>query len=333
MDMEPFTTFPGANIEPKAAKLGTRATIVTRLKSEHVLILLLGALILLFKSKSPYFFTFGNFENILLSIAVLGILAVPSTMLFVAAHVDLSVASIAAVCGMVVAQYGNEHGFLIGILMGLVAGILAGALNGTLVILGISSIIATLGTLSIFRGYAKLLSNGQTVPITGFRTLGSGSTIGLPNAILILFIVAAIFVVLLRFSVFGRSIYAIGSNPHAARLSGLRVRLSVFAAFVLTGACAALAGMILTSQLRAATPVAGMGLELSVVAAVLLGGASLDGGRGTVGGTILGVLILGTLNNGMTIISVSAFWQEIARGVVLITAVGIGVIRTRLSAR
>lgn len=306
--------------------------LISRIRPEYVLVGFLLALLVTFSLRSPHFLAVNNFRNILLSVAVLGILAVPSTLLMVSANVDLSVASSAAVCGMVVGLVGNDHGYLIGVLAALGLGLVLGAINGGLVAwLGINSIITTLGTLSIFRGIARLSSNGQTVRIEGFTQLGSGSTLGIQNAVLLLIVIAVIFYLLMRYTVYGRSIYALGSNDQAARLSGIHIRTNLFVAFVMTGLCAAAAGLVLTSQLRAAAPVAGLGLELSVVAAVLLGGASLTGGRGTIIGTLLGVLILGALNNGLTIINVSSFWQEIARGSVLILAVGLDQVRIRLS--
>lgn len=319
---------PQQEASSKEDRSTTNAPWISRVRPEYILIVFLVALVAVFAWRSPFFFAFGNFRNIFLSVAVLGVLAVPSTLLMVSANVDLSVASNAALCGMLVALIGSEQGFLVGVLATIGIGSLLGAINGFLVSwVGINSIITTLGTLSIYRGAAKLTSNGQTSRVEGFAQLGSGVTLGIPNAVLVLAVVAVLFFLLMRYTVYGRSIYALGSNDHAARLSGIRIRRNLFIAFVMTGFCAALAGMILTSQLRAAAPVAGLGLELSVVAAVLLGGASLKGGRGTIIGTLLGVLILGTLNNGLTIVNVSSFWQEIARGAVLIVAVGLDQIR------
>lgn len=321
------TEEPAGTLPPSLQK-----SIAKLIRPEYVLVGFLLALVLFFTWQNPVFLGLNNFRNVLLSVAVLGILAVPSTLLLVSANVDLSVASNAAFCGMVVAIVGGDYGIAAGVAAAVVAGTALGAFNGFLVAgVGINSIITTLGTLAIFRGMARLSSNGQTVRVDGFTFLGSDTTFGLPHGVIVLVIVAVTFYLVMRYTVFGRSVYAIGSNPHAARLSGIRLRTNLFLVFTMTGLCAALAGLILTSQLRAGTPVAATGLELSVVAAVLLGGASLTGGRGTVIGTILGVLILGTLNNGMTILNVSSFWQEIARGSVLIIAVGLDQLRIRLS--
>ena len=308
----------------------SRAPLLARIPPEVVLVAFLAVMVAFFSIRSPFFLEFSNFRNILLSVAVLGVLAVPSTLLLVSANVDLSVASNAALCGMILALVSQSQGVTAGVLAALAAGLIAGAINGFLIAyVGINAIITTLGTLSVYRGIARLSSNGQTEVISGFTILGSDTTLRIPNAVIVLVVVAVAFYFLMRYSVFGRSIYAIGSNPQAARLSGIGLRRNLFVAFTVTGLLAAVAGLILTSQLRAASPIAGFGLELSVVAAVLLGGASLDGGRGTVVGTILGVLILGTLTNGLTILGISSFWQEIANGVVLIVAVGLDQLRLR----
>lgn len=316
-----------ASQRPAAPK---RRPLLTRVPAELLLGCFLAALLIYFSISSPFFLSVDNFRNILLSVTVLGIIAIPSTLLMVSANVDLSVGSTAAFCGMLFAVVADDRGLALGILAAVAGGVAIGALNGGLVArMGINSIITTLGTLSIFRGATKLLSNGQTVTVSEFRALGSGSVLGVPTPVWLFAVVAVAFLLLMRYTRFGRGIYALGSNEHAARLVGIRPAPNLFALFVLTSGLAALAGLILVSQLRAAAPLAGEGLELSVVAAVLLGGASLRGGRGTVVGTTVGVLILGTLNNGLTILGVTSFWQEVARGAVLILAVGLDQLRRR----
>lgn len=301
---------------------------IARIPSEVLLGLFLLGLVIYFSANSDVFLSVDNIRNILLSVTVLGIVAVPSTMLMVSGNVDLSVGSAAAFCGMLFAVTADDHGIALAIGAALVAGAVIGAVNGTLVaLIGINSIITTLGMLSILRGATKLLSNGQTTTISGFDWLGSGELLGLPVPVWFFAVIAVVFYLLMRYTVFGREVYALGSNSHAARLVGIRPAPKLFALFVITGLLTAFAGLILTSELRAAAPLAGEGLELSVVAAVLLGGASLNGGRGTVVGTTVGVLILGTLNNGLTIIHVTSFWQEVARGAVLVLAVGLDQLR------
>jgi ribose transport system permease protein len=307
-------------------------SFLARVSTEAMLIVFLAVVIGFFALRSEYFFALGNFRNILLAGAVLSVIAFPSTMLIISGNFDLSVASTAAFAGMVFAVIsdGGEGSVVNGVVLALVAGMVVGALNGFLVtVVRVNSLITTLGTLAIFRGLAKILSNGQTLRVAGFRFMGEGTLLGIPYAVFIIIIVAGILAFVLRQTVYGRNLYAIGANVEAARLVGIRNNLTIFMTFILTGFLAGIAGLMLTSQLTAASPIAGLGLELSVVSAVILGGASLNGGRGTIIGTILGVAILGTVNNGMTLIGLSSFWQEVARGVILIAAVAFDQIRIR----
>ena len=289
-----------------------------------------------FALNSEYFLGLDNLRNILLAVSVLSVLAFPSTMLIISGNFDLSVASNAAFSGMLfaVVTSGGKENIALGILAALAGGTLIGVLNGSLVTgVRVNSLITTLGTLAIFRGLAKILSNGQTLRVTGFNWMGKAEWFGIPVAIYIMLFVAVVLALVLRNTVYGRNIYAIGANAVAARLVGIRNNATIFATFLLTGFLGGVAGLMLTSQLTAASPIAGLGLELSVVSAVVLGGASLQGGRGTILGTILGVLILGTVNNGMTLIGLSSFWQEVARGIILILAVAFDQVRITLGGK
>lgn len=285
---------------------------------------------------SEFFFTPLNLKNILISVSVTGILAVPMTLLLVAGDLDISVASVAAFSGMLLVKVsdGGDGSLLTGVIVALAAGLLAGVINGALVAgLGLNSIITTLGTLAVFRGATRLVSNGQSVILHGFKWLGSGSVLGVPVQILLVTTITVVAGLMLHYTVHGRRIYATGSNRGAARLAGIRVGRVTFALFVLSGLLAGVAGLVVSSQLRAASPVVLEGLELVVITAVIVGGASLHGGKGTVIGVVIGVLILGTLNNGLTILSISAFWQEIIQGAVLIFAISFDQIREIRRAR
>lgn len=307
-----------------------------QVSTEAVLVVFLGLVVLFFALQSEYFFALDNARNILLAVSVLSVLAFPSTMLIISGNFDLSVASNAAFCGMLFALVsdGGKASILPAIVVAILAGVLIGALNGFAVtVVRVNSLITTLGTLAIFRGVAKILSNGQTIRVAGFRFMGEGAWLGIPVAVYILVGVAVLVGLILTLTVYGRSLYAIGANVVAARLVGIRTNFTVFMTFVFTGLLAGVAGLMLTSQLTAASPIAGLGLELSVVSAVVLGGASLAGGRGTVIGTILGIFILGTVNNGMTLIGLSSFWQEVARGVILIAAVAFDQLRIRIGGK
>jgi len=292
----------------------------------------LGGLVGYFSITSPFFFSTSNILNILTAIAVTGILAVPGTMLLIAGQVDLSVGAGTALCGVIVALMAPDVGIGLAVVLALLAGVTIGLINGTLItVIGVNSLIVTLGGLAAFRGAAYLFADGQTVLLIGFGYLGTGRPLGIPMPVILLTVVAVLVFLVLKYTVFGRHVYAIGSNPVAARLVGIPSRLVVFATFAASGVAMALAGLILTSQLSAATPNAALGLELTVVTAIVLGGASLNGGRGSVVGTIIGLMILGVLNNGLTLLNVSPYWQQVASGVLLVVAVSFDRLRERFS--
>lgn len=298
------------------------------------LIVMLVALSVFFTIESPVFLNWDNWLNILTAIAVTGIIAAPGTLLLISGQFDLSVGSGAALCGVVVATIaGTHHDVVLGVILAVAAGLGIGVVNGFFVtVVGVSSLITTLGGLAAYRGLTEVLSKGQTVTVNGFSGIGTARPFfNIPVPVIILVVVALAFWAAMRYSVYGRSMYAIGANPLAARLSGIRAGRAIFVGFVLSGLCMALGGMILASQLSAASPQAASGLELSVVTAIVLGGASLTGGRGTVLGTILGLLIIGVLNNGLVLLNVSSFWQDVARGALLILAVSFDRLRLRLS--
>lgn len=296
------------------------------------LLAVLVGLFIFFSVQSQYFLTSDNIINVLTAIAVTGIIAVPGTMLLIAGQVDLSVGSGAAFCGVVMATVAQTQSIGLSVVVALLAGIAIGVVNGFLVtVVGVNALITTLGMLAVLRGLTEVRAGGQTVNLANFSGLGTGRPfLSIPVPVLILLGVVAIAVLAMRYTVFGRSLYAAGSNPTAARLVGVRTKKMVFIAFVASGLGVALSGLILDSQLSAASPNAATGLELSVVTAIVLGGASLSGGRGTVQGTLVGLLIIGVLNNGLTLLNVSSFYQQVASGSLLIVAVSFDQLRQRL---
>jgi ribose transport system permease protein len=285
-----------------------------------------------FTAQAPNFMTYGNWVNIFTALSVVGIIAVPATLLLGAGQLDLSVGSAAALVGIALGVVAQDAGIGVGVVAAIVVGIGLGVVNGILVAgIGISSLIATLATLAAYRGLARVLSDGQTVLLPAFRELGTSRVVfDIPLPVLLFAGIALLFALLARYTVFGRSLYAIGANREAARLAGIRAERHIFQMYLLSAGCVTLAGLILVSQLGAASPNAAFGLELSVVTAVVLGGTSLSGGRGAVLGTVLGLLVIGVLNNGMILMNISNFWQEVARGALLAAAVSIDVIRRRL---
>lgn len=322
----------------------TGPSLAERLRSRRrqipeatALIVFLAAEIVFFWVKSPFFMNWDNWLNILTAIAVIGIIAAPATMLLVAGQFDLSVGSGAALIGVVMAYSVTDLGWgePLAVFVTVLAGIGIGFLNGFLVtVVGVNALITTLGTLAVFRGLAQVIADGQTLILKGFGGLGTSRPFGnIPVPVLLLIGIVIVFWFVMRYTTYGRSMYAIGANPAAARLSGVHSRRAIFIGFVLSGLCVALGGLILVSQLGAASPQAAIGVELSVVTAVILGGASLAGGRGTIVGTVLGLLIIGVLNNGLVLLNIDPFWQDVARGVLLIVAVAFDQLRIRLTSK
>lgn len=313
----------------------TPGRVRRRLPETAALAGVLLVLCIVFTTQSKYFLTPDNFINILTNTAVIGIIAAPATLLLVAGQFDLSVGSGAAFIGVMMAWATPQFGIPTAVILCIISGIVIGVVNGFAVtVLGINALITTLATLAILRGLGQVVADGQTLLLSGFSDLGTARPfLNVPVPVLIFIAVVIITALAMRFTVFGRSMYAIGANPVAARLTGIRTRTMIFVGFVLSGLAVVIGGLILVSQLGAASPNAASGLELSVVTAVILGGASLAGGRGTVAGTVLGVLILGVLNNGLVLMNINSFWQDVARGVLLLAAVGFDQLRLRLSSK
>jgi ribose transport system permease protein len=318
------------------------------------LLVVLVALFVYFSIASRFFLNSENLINILQNVAVVGIIACPATLLLIAGQFDLSVGSAVGFAGMLMAVAAlapGTGGVDLPLAMNMtvpsafviaVAGtLLVGFINAFCVtVIGINALITTLGTLAIFRGLTKVLGDGQTIRIENFGALGvlrfpeSGLPIigvGIPLPVYIFAACVLAFWAVLRYTVYGRSLYAIGASPTAARLAGIRTKRVIFIAFLLSAACVALAGLIRLSQVAGASVNSGLGIELSVVTAVVLGGASLSGGRGGIGGTVLAVLIVGVLANGLIQLNVPSFWIEVANGLLLLGAVTVDRLRVRLT--
>jgi ribose transport system permease protein len=283
---------------------------------------------------SPYFLSVNNFLNILVAISTIGIMSVAMTMVIVSGGIDLSIGSVVAISGVIVSQFSQFMPMPLAILIALVVGVIIGSINGIAVTrFNVNPLITTLGMLSIVRGFAFVFSGGLTHDIfdESFGFLGRGYLLGIPFQVIVMVILFLLTAWVMRQTIFGRAIYAIGGNAQASRLAGIPVRRLQMIVYILSGLSAALGGVFLASQLSAGAPAAATGIELSVIAAVILGGSSLNGGKGTIWGTLLGVLILGTLNNGLTLLNVSSYYQDVARGLVLLLAVGLDQLRLRLT--
>lgn len=311
-----------------APQAPARRGILARIGAQNLaLIAALLILVAIFGSLRPdVFFLPRNLVNIGLAITVLGILAMAQTVVIVSGGLDISVGSIVGLATMVAAITMLHTGSAaLGIAAALLAGALAGLVNGLIVTYGrVNAVITTLGTMAAFRGLAFMTSGGNSVSITNesFRFLGNGTILGAPVPILVLLAVLAVFAVFLGHTVIGRNIYAIGGNPTVARLAGLPIRRYQIGIYVMSGTAAGLAALLLASRTMSGQPASGsQGLELEAITAAILGGCALAGGKGTIMGALLGVLIIGVLNNGLILTSVPTFYQLVAKGALLILAV------------
>ncbi|MDL5055304.1 ABC transporter permease [Geitlerinema calcuttense] len=325
--------------EPKAAGLSRSRLRSSGVQELIALVIMLALIILVMSRGTSLFLTPRNITNLLLDTTTVSIIAVFTTMLMISRGLDLSVASTAALCGVIIGSMQQIPGLWTGVLTALGVGALVGFINGFLVTyIGINPLIATLGMLSIARGLAFVIANGLTIPVfdrTGeqtqiyeaFTQLSEGTIAGIPIPILVAVGLFVIGIVVLRYTTYGRAMYMIGDNEEAAYLAGLPVRRYRMTAYILSGLSAAVAAVFLTSRLYAADPNAAPNIELTVITAVVLGGTSLAGGQGNLVGTLLGVLVLSSLLNGMRLQSVSTEMQNIAQGLVLLLAVGIDQVR------
>jgi len=274
---------------------------------------------------SPVFFTALNIKNVLRDAALVAIAGIGMVMVILLGEIDLSVGSVQAVAGIVaVAVLNSFSSVFVALGATLFAGACIGLINGLLITRAhINSLIATLGMMAILRGGAMVSTQAVSIQgsVDSFVEIGTGHLGPIPIPVLIAFLLLALFFYVLHYTTFGRYVYAVGGNPQAARLSGLPVDRIRIAVFVIAGILAALSAFILASRLNSGQPNAGLGFELQVIAAVILGGISLTGGVGTLAGAFIGILILTVLSNGLVLLNVSSFYHDIARGIVIILAV------------
>jgi ribose transport system permease protein len=286
-----------------------------------VLLVLFGAMTL----ASDEFLTGDNLANLARQVAIFGIIAVGQLLVILTAGIDLSVGSVLGLSGCVTAQLlVDGTPVIIAILAGLVVGVILGLVNGSLVAYGkLPPFIVTLGMLGIARGIVLVYTDASTVqPLPeSFGNIANGDFLGLPNLLWIFAAIVAIAAFVLRRTVFGRYIYAIGSNPESARLSGVPVTLVLVSVYAIAGLLAAVGGALFMSRLNAGIPTAGTGYELNAIAACVIGGASLFGAKGGAFGAAAGALIVATLNNGGNLLAVNAFYLQIIIGALILAAV------------
>jgi ribose transport system permease protein len=329
---------------PVSGSAGTGRVDVVQLLFRGGPLIALVALAAFLSFASPYFFSVDNFLNIARQSAFTAILAVGQTVVIITGGIDLSVAAIAALSASVTAvvitqpieiaglAFGPVPAFL-GILIGLGVGLVAGIINGAIIArFQIPDFVATLGTMTVYRGVALLVTDG--LPVPSFRSastgatlpesliwLGGGNLFGIPASAVLAVLVGAAGWYLLRYTGFGRSVYAVGGNRQAALVSGISIERTKVYAYAFAGLLAAIAGLVMMGRLNSANALMAEGEELRSIAAVVIGGTNLFGGEGGVVGSLLGALIIGVLGNGLNLLNVSPFWQRIAQGLVIILVV------------
>jgi ribose/xylose/arabinose/galactoside ABC-type transport system permease subunit len=311
--------------------------------------------VIVFTSLSPQFMSTENLVIMSKHVAINALLAIGMTFIILTGGIDLSVGSIVGMTAMIAGGLINEginipqmgiiiypHTWMI-ILISLIVGTLTGALTGVIITrFNVAPFIATLGTMYVARGVAGLRNNGYTFPNiigrpefgnTGFEQLGSGDFLGINYSIWLMIVFAIVAYIVTKKIPFGRHVYSIGGNERAAELSGVRINRTKVIVYSISGFFSALVGLIIASQLVAAHPATGDTFEMNAIAAVVLGGTSLAGGRGGIGGSLIGAFVIGVLNDGLVMMGVSSFWQKVIKGAVIVLAVIIDQMQARMQER
>ncbi len=306
-------------------RLGPTGSHVAALALVLVVVVVVASLL------SETFLTTDNLLNVTRQVAVLGILAGATTLLMVSGGIDLSIGACASLCGVIAAKMLNgDASATVAVLAVLGIGMGVGLLNGLAIVAsGAPPLILTLGTMSILEGFSQATTNAETIPVANFGWLGEATLLGIPMPAVVAGLVLLACGLVLRFTRLGRDALAIGGNEHASFVAGIGIGRVKIALYVIAGALAALAGLVLVSRVGAASPMGGVGLELQAVAAVVIGGASLAGGRGSVAGTVLGVVLLGVITNVLNLLNVQTYYQSVATGAVIAIAVMSGQAGTR----
>ena len=282
---------------------------------------------------APYFWTVNNLLEVVRQVSAIAILAAGGTFVILTSGIDLSAGSALGVTAMVaIVLADSDAPWFLAIAIALGAGALIGAINGVFIArFALPAFIVTLAAMTYLRGFVYVGTGGTTlVPEgVGYAWIGQGNVLGIPVAAIVMIVVYVVGWFLLERTVFGRQVYAIGGNSQAARLSGIPVRRVIFMVYVVAGLCAGIAGVIVSARLESAVPDLGSGYELNAIAAIVLGGTSLMGGRGSLIGTLVGALFIAVLSNGMTLLNVQSFYQQIIMGAVILLAVFVDRIRRR----
>ncbi|MDP1732392.1 MAG: ABC transporter permease [Devosia sp.] len=304
------------------------------LVQEYGIFLAFLLLVVVLSASNEFFLTGRNVSNVLLQTSINGILAIGMTFVILTRGIDLSVGSVVALAGIVSASFattsptagvaGSPYPVFVALSLGVLVGAASGAIIGVIVArFAVPAFVATLGMLSAARGLTLIFGGGRPVPslTPEFRWIGTGNVLGIPAPVIILSAVFLLSWWVLARTRFGRYVYAVGGNPHAAKTSGINVTRIKFIVYVISGALAGLGGMILTARTGSALPQAGIAYELDAIAAVVIGGTSLAGGVGRVTGTLIGALIIGVMNNGLDLMGIESYYQQVIKGALIVGAV------------
>jgi erythritol transport system permease protein len=344
----------GPTIKPSRQGMFSDGFNLGKLLLEGRAFFALIAIIVVFSFLSPYYFSVSNFLTMAQHVAIFGILAVGMLLVILNGGIDLSVGSTLGLAGIVAGFMMQGVTLkLFGVvlyppvwvvaILSCVLGALVGLVNGVLIArFKVPAFVATLGVMYVVRGFALLITNGLTynnlggkpeLGNTGFDWLGFNRLFSVPIGVVVLVVISILASIMLNRSAFGRWLYASGGNERAAELSGVPVKTVQITVYMLSGICAAIAGLILSSQLTSAGPTAGTSYELTAIAAVVIGGAALTGGRGNIRGTLLGAFVIGFLSDGLVIIGISSYWQTVFTGAVIVLAVLLNAIQYRRRAK
>lgn len=305
---------------------------------KYGIVLILLGLFILMSVLSPAFLKTRNLLNVVRQISVIGLIGMGVTIVIITTGIDLSSGSVIALAAVIAASLAQKAGWeaamypelagklpvIVPLLSGIMVGVVCGFLNGwTIAKFRIPPFIATLGMMTIARGFALLYSNGRPVSslTDSYNFIGQGEILGIPFPIIILITMAVITHIMLNNTRFGRYIYAIGGNEQAAKISGLDVGKLLILIYTYAGFLSGLAGVVLSSRISSGQPGLGTGYELDAIASAVIGGTSFSGGIGTIWGTMVGALIIGILNNGLDLLNVSAYWQQIVKGLIIVIAI------------
>ncbi|AHK46171.1 MULTISPECIES: sugar ABC transporter permease [Ensifer] len=323
-----------SNIENKSSSSWFNAENRGTMIQEYGIFLAFLLLAFILSLSNEYFLTPGNISNVLLQTSINGVLAIGMTFVILTRGIDLSVGSVVALAGMVSASFattsatagiaGAPYPFFIALAIGILVGVACGIIVGFIVSrFSVPAFVATLGMLSAARGMTLIYGGGKPVPALTpeFRWIGTGNILGIPMPVILLAIVFLASWWILTRTRFGRYIYAVGGNPHAAKTSGINVTRIRFLVYVISGGLSGLAGMMLSARTGSALPQAGIAYELDAIAAVVIGGTSLSGGVGRVTGTLIGALIIGVMNNGLDLMGIQSYYQQVLKGALIVGAV------------